>query len=150
MLEVCMSVWPKTLSSAPSLSGRDGDLISVSINDLISVSINIDPRYLESLLEALAQVGFPVNPQIYHDAAMVYLYPDGREETEAATLVEFPAYRGQLDQVRRALDQGGFDPASLQATSMLDQIQSDRQPEPAPTGANYVARYRMKHPSRDR
>jgi hypothetical protein len=81
---------------------------------------------------------------------MVYLYPDGREETEAATLVEFPAYRGQLDQVRRALDHGGLDPASLQVTSMLDQIQSDRQPELAPTGANYVARYRMKHPSRDR
>jgi hypothetical protein len=137
-----MSVWPKTLSSAPSLSGREGDLISVSIN--------IDPRCLESLLEALAQVGFPVNPQIYHDAAMVYLYPEGREETEATTLVEFPAYRGQLDEVRRALDYRGFDPASLQVTSMLDQIQSDCQPEPAPAGANYVARYRVKQQSRDR
>jgi hypothetical protein len=115
MLEVCMSVWPKTLSSAPSLSGREGDLISVSIS--------VDPRYLEPLLEALAQVGFPVNPQIYHDAAMVYL---------------------------RALDHCGFDPASLQITSMLDQIQSDCQPELAPTGANYVARYRVKHQSRDR
>ena len=137
-----MSVWPKTLSSAPSLSGREGDLISVSIN--------IDPRCLESLLEALAQVGFPVNPQIYHDAAMVYLYPDGREETEATTLVEFPAYRGQLDEVIRALDNYGFDPASLQVTSMLDQIQSDCQPEGAPAGANYLARYRVKHQKRQR
>lgn len=132
-----MSVWPKTLSSAPSLSGREGDLVSVSIN--------VDPRYLESLLEALAQVGFPVNPEIYHDAALVYLYPDDREVTEATTLVEFPAYRGQLEEVRRALDGYGFDRASLQVTSMLDQIQSDCQPEPAPTGANYVARYRVKH-----
>jgi hypothetical protein len=137
MLEVCMSVWPKTLSSAPSLSGREGDLISVSID--------VDPPCLESLLEALAQVGFPVNPQIYHDAALVYVYPDDRQETEATTLVEFPAYRGQLDDVRRALDNCGFDPASLQVTGMLDQIQSDCQPELAPTGANYVARYRLKH-----
>jgi hypothetical protein len=142
MLEVCMSVWPKTMSSAASLSGSDGDLISISIN--------VDPRSLEPLLEALAQVGFPVNPQIYHDAAMVYLYPDGREETEAATLVEFPAYRGQLDKVCRAVNDCGFNPASLQVTSMLDQIQSDRQPEPAPSGADYVARYRVKHQSRDR
>jgi hypothetical protein len=139
-----MSVWPKTLSSAPLLSGRDGNLISVSIDDLISISIHIDPRYLESLLEALAQVGFPVNPQIYHDAALVYLYPDDREETQATTLVEFPAYRGQLDEVRRALHNYGFDPASLQVTSMLDQIHSDGRPELAPLGADYVARYRVK------
>jgi hypothetical protein len=131
MLEVCMSVWPKTWSPALSPSGREGDPVSVSINDLISVSIPIDPRRLESLLEALAQVGFPVNPQIYHDAAMVCLYPDGREETETVTLVEFPAYRGQLDQVGRALGKGGFDPAGLQVTGMLDRIQSDCRPEPA-------------------
>ena len=137
-----MSVWPKILPSAPSLSGREGDLISASIN--------VDPRYLESLLEALAQVGFPINPEIYHDAAMVYLYPDGREETAATTLVEFPAYGGQLDQVRCALNTYGFDPASLQVTRMLDRIQSDCQPERAPAGAAYVARYRIKHQSRDR
>ncbi len=131
-----MSVWPKTLSS-PSLSGLEGDLISVSIS--------VDPRHLESLLEALAQVDFPINPEIYHDAALVYLYPDGREETEATTLVEFPAYRGQLDKVRRDMESYRFDPASLQVTSMLDQIQSDYQPELAPAGANYVARYRVKH-----
>ena len=44
---------------------------------------------------------------------MVYLYPDEREETESTTLVEFPAYGGQLDEVRRALDTHGFDPGSL-------------------------------------
>ena len=61
-----MSVWPKILPSTPSLSGREGDLISVSIN--------VDPRYLESLLEALAQVSFPINPQIYHDAQFRCLF----------------------------------------------------------------------------
>ena len=131
-----MSVWPKTLPSAPSLSGSEGNLISVSIN--------VEARFLESLLEALAQASFPINPQIYHDAAMVYVYADDREEIEATTLVEFPAYGGQLEEVRRALEMYGFDPASLQVTSMLDEIQSDCQPEPAPLGAGYVMRYRVK------
>src|SRR5881392_4179687 len=130
-----MSVWPNT-TAGPLLSGSKGALVSVSID--------VDPRYLESLLEALAQVSFPINPQIYHDAAMVYLYPDDREETEATTLVEFPAYGGQLDEVRRALDAHGFDPGSLQVTGMLDDIHSDCQPEAAPPGAEYVARYRVK------
>jgi hypothetical protein len=132
-----MSVWPKTSSAATSLSGREGDLISVSIN--------VDPRYLESLLETLAQVSFPVNPQIYHDAAILYVYPDGREETEATTLVEFPAYGGQLQEVCAALESHGFDPTSLQVTGMLEEIQSESQFATPPAGADYVARHRLKH-----
>ena len=114
-----MSVWPNTLPASPSLSGREGALVSVSID--------VDPRRLESLLEALAQTGFPINPQIYHDAAVVYLSADGREETQTATLVEFPAYEGQLDEVRNALDSHGFEPASVLATSMLDEIHREPQ-----------------------
>src|SRR5579871_6126747 len=79
-----MSVWPQK-TAASLLSGSNGVLVSVSIH--------VDPRHLESLLEALAQVSFPINPQIYHDASMVYRYADGREVTEATTLVEFPACR---------------------------------------------------------
>ena len=63
-----MSVWPVT----PSLSTAEGTLISISID--------VEPHSLESLLDALAQISFPVNPQIYHDAVMVYRYADGREE----------------------------------------------------------------------
>jgi len=114
-----MSVWPNTLPASPSLSGREGALVSVSID--------VDPRLLESLLEALAQTGFPINPQIYHDAAVTYLYADGREETQTATLVEFPAYEGRLDEVRNALDSHGFEPASICATSMLDEIHREPQ-----------------------
>jgi len=128
-----MSVWPRTTS----LSGREGDLISVSIS--------VDPRYLESLLETLAQVSFPVNPQIYHDAAIVYVYPDGREETVITTLVEFPAYGSQLEEVRAALESHGFDPSSLQVTSMLEEIQSEAQFAAPPPDANYVVRHRVKH-----
>jgi hypothetical protein len=127
MLEESMSVWPKTLPASPSLSGCEGALVSVSID--------VDPRRLEPLLEALAQTSFPINPQIYHDTAVVYLYADGREETRTATLVEFPAYEGRLDEVRNALNSYGFEPASLYATSMLDEIH--REPQ--------VARRRLKH-----
>ena len=54
--------------SASALCGREGPLLSVSIS--------VDPRHLESLLEALAQLTFPINPQIYHDAALIYRFPD--------------------------------------------------------------------------
>src|SRR5262245_35020234 len=116
MLEECMRVWPKPAPEGPALSGREGTLVSVCVS--------VDPRRLESLLEALAQVGFPVNPQIYHDAAVVYVYADDRSETEIVTLVEFPAYAGQLDEVRSALAAFGFDPSNLQVTGMLDDIHS--------------------------
>ena len=90
-----MSVWPKTLPVTPSLSTAEGALVSVSIH--------AEPHCLESLLEALAQVSFPINPQIYHDAALVYRFADGREQTVPITLVEFPAYENRLDEVRRAV-----------------------------------------------
>jgi hypothetical protein len=131
-----MSVWPPTTAEA-LLSGSNGTLVSVSIH--------VDPRHLESLLEALAQVNFPVNPQIYHDALMVYRYADGREEVEAITLVEFPAYAGQMEEVRHALQAFGFDPATVYVTTMLEEIHAASSTEPAPSGASYVSRYRLKH-----
>ena len=132
-----MSVWPKTLPVTPSLSTAEGDLVSVSIH--------VEPHYLESLLEALALVSFPINPQIYHDAGLVYRYPDGHSETESITLVEFPAYEVRLDEVRRAVQAYGFPPDCIHAIGMLDEIQSGLQPEPAPEGASYLSRYRVKH-----
>lgn len=131
-----MRVWPKTASESPALSGREGTLVSVSII--------VDPRRLESLLEALAQVRFPVNPQIYHDAAVVYVYDD-RSETEVVTLVEFPAYGGQLDEVCVAIAAYGFDPSNLQCTGMLDDIHAGVTHTAAPPGAAYVSRYLLKH-----
>jgi hypothetical protein len=108
MLEDGMRVWQKDAPHNPALSGREGALVSISIC--------VDPRRLESLLEALAQASFPINPQIYHDAAMVYVYADDRKASEVVTLVEFPAYAGQLAEVRQALTAFGFDPrGSLRA-----------------------------------
>jgi len=131
-----MSVWPKPLPVTPSLSTAEGTLISISIH--------VEPHCLESVLDALAQVSFPINPQIYHDAAIVYRYADGHEEVEAVTLVEFPAYANWLDEVRRALEAYSFDPDCLRATAMLDEIQSASRAEAAPAGAAYVSRHRMK------
>ena len=99
-----MSVWPAFSSSpvsVPSLSSAQGDLVSVSIP--------VEPRRLEALLESLAETSFPINPQIYH---------------EAVTLVEFPAYEGQLDQVRATLSAHGFDAVSVRYTAMLEKIQT--------------------------
>jgi hypothetical protein len=105
----------------------------------------VQPSGLESLLEALAGVALPVNPQIYHDAALISRYADGREESESITLVEFPAYGGKVDEVRLALAVSGFDPARMQVTGMLEEIQSEGHPEPVPPGAPYVSRARVKH-----
>jgi hypothetical protein len=131
-----MSVWPKTLPVTPSLSTAEGALVCVSIH--------AEPHCLESLLEALAQVSFPINPQIYHDAALVYRFADGREQTASITLVEFPAYENRLDEVSRAVQAYGFPPDCINTVGMLDDIQSDLQKEPAPKGAPYVSRYRVK------
>ena len=140
MLEVGMSVWPKPLPPLAPLSGSEGDLVSVSIS--------VDPRRLESLLEALAQISFPINPQIYHDAALVYCFADGREAGEDVTLVEFPAYDGRLEEVRRALAAFGFDASSVQVAGMLDGMQDGRLAETPPPGAAYAARYRVRRKSR--
>jgi hypothetical protein len=131
-----MSVWPKTLPETPLLSTAEGALVSVSIH--------VEPHHLESLLEALAQVSFPINPQIYHDAALVYRFADGHREGKSATLVEFPAYEGRLKEVRDALQSYDFPADCLHAVSMLDEIQADQHAEPAPAGAAYVSRYRVK------
>ena len=109
--------------------------LATSEGALISISISVEPSRLESLLEALAGVSFPVNPQIYHDAAIVRRLPDGREESESTTLVEFPGYASRLEEVRQVIAAFGFDPACIQVTAMLEEIQSE---------AGYISRPRVK------
>ena len=132
-----MSVWSGAEPDSPSLSTGEGDLVSISIN--------VEPRELEALLEALAQLDFPINPEIYHDAAMIYRYADGSENTRPATLVDFPAYQGRLPQVRAALARSGFQPAAMSVASMWDAIHVDGAAEPAPAGERYLSRRRIKH-----
>lgn len=99
-----MSVWQCTTPSP--LSGSEGDLVSVSIS--------VDPRNLEDLLEALAHADFPINPQIYHAEGA---------SPQAKTIVEFPAYSGGLPQLRGALSESGFDPAAIRIVGMFEEIQ---------------------------
>lgn len=96
-----MSVWQTIPASNPSLRGADGELISISIP--------VEPSGLEDLLETLAGLSFPVNPEIDHAAA-------------PGTLVEFPAYAGDLDEVIRTLRKAGFDTAHVKVRDMLEEI----------------------------
>jgi hypothetical protein len=86
-----------SLPPESALFGREGELISLAIAT--------EPKLLENLLEALASLDFPVNPQLYHRPAEV--------------LVEFPAYSSQLEQVRDALLRQGFDATGIQMSRPL-------------------------------
>lgn len=118
--------------------------LSTEEGQLLLVSVAVEPRRLEFLLETLAQLAFPVNPEIYHEAGIVYQYADGHEEWETATLVEFPSYEGHLEEVREALRAAGFERDCVHAINMLDEIHSGCTAEPAPIGSAYVACYRVK------
>ena len=72
--------------SAIPLAGAQGELLTVSIL--------VEPRNLEHLLDRLGESQFPIDPQIYHDAHL-----HGR----AAALIEFPAYAAWLDELNTLL-----------------------------------------------
>ena len=133
-----MSVW-LDISATRSLALRGSE------GELVSISVAVEPRDLEELLEALAALDFPINPQIYHDAAVVYVEAGGRQRLEPATIVEFPAYGGRLSKIRAVLDAGGFSGSALSVSAMLDEIHSAEREEPAPAGANYAFRILRKH-----
>ena len=100
-----MSVWSAAISPSLPLLGAEGALVSVSVS--------AEPPRLEALLDALAHLEFPINPEIYHDAGTV---------AQPAVLVEFPAYEQRLPEIRRVLAAYGFPTAALVATAMLESI----------------------------
>ena len=77
-----------------------------ALGQLVSVRLTVEPRLLEGTLEALAQADFPINPQLTH---------------QRLTLIEFPAYRGQLSQLEDLLR--GLD-VEITARNMLDEIRA--------------------------
>ena len=97
-----MSSWSNCSSGGLSLCGTEGELVSVRVS--------VTPRLLEELLEALAEISFPINPQVRHNGA------------SQATLVEFPAYAGRLQEVKDVLRRAGFDARAVEVTSMLEEI----------------------------
>lgn len=128
-----MSVGPGTVAPSPALHGSEGELVCVRVC--------VEPRSLEALLDALAGLSFPVNPQIYHQAGVACVYPDGREEIVPVTLVEFPAFSGRVGEVRQALRAGGLSAAAVDVRSMLDELRPEPEAEGAQTEA---ARRRLK------
>jgi hypothetical protein len=96
-----MSVWSGIGTTPAALFGAEGELVSVQIA--------IEARLLERLLDVLANLEFPINPEIRHAAG-------------PATLVEFPAWSGRLDGIRVAVARAGFEPRCLQVHSMLEEI----------------------------
>lgn len=81
------------------LHGADGDLVFVRVR--------VESRLLEDLLEALARAAFPINPEIRHGFPF--------------TFVEFPAYDGQVDEIRSLLESAGIE-AGLDLLNMLSAI----------------------------
>ena len=73
--------------------------------ELVSLRIAVDPKHLEDLLEALALLDFPVNPQLYHRPGQV--------------TVEFPAYSARLAEVAGAIRNHGFNPETLEVSRIL-------------------------------
>jgi hypothetical protein len=133
-----MSVWPYASSpDSPALLGSEGELVSVSVA--------VEPRELEDLLEALAALDFPINPEIYHDAVIVYVKRDGEQRMEPSTLVEFPAYGDRLPKIRAVLESYGFAGDRIAVSAILDEIHAGDLVEPAPPGADYVYRVLRKH-----
>lgn len=135
------------MSVRPEAAFHHPGVLSTPEGELVSATICVQPHLLEALLETLADVQFPINPQIYHNASVSRLHADGREEVEPATLVEFPAYSERLDEVRLVLQERGFDPGALWARNMLDEIHSGASSQPAPPGSPFVAVVRRKQPA---
>ena len=134
-----MSVWSSVPAThSPALHGSEGELVSVSVT--------VEPRDLEDLLEALAVLDFPINPQIYHDAAVVYVDRGGGRREEPATIVEFPAYAGGLVKIRSALEASGFGSQAISVSPMLDEIHAGDRTETAPPNAGYAHRVLRKQP----
>ena len=93
-----MSTRASSQGAAPALFGQEGELVTLRIA--------VEPRSLEDLLEALARLAFPVNPQLYHRPALV--------------TVEFPAYATRVAEVRDMLEVHGFTAASLEVSRGLE------------------------------
>ena len=96
------------LSDTRSLAGEHGELLSVRFA--------VEPRLLEDALEALANAPFPINPQLRHPLAGEGLW---------RTVIEFPAYAGQIDGVSRTLRAYGLDAQALTSSPMVEQLQSE-------------------------
>lgn len=123
-----MKARPDEPTPAARLAGPEGELITVAIA--------APARRLEALLDALARLDFPVNPQLYHEARVVYVRADGVEIEQPATMVEFPAWASRLPEIRGALEAAGLPREFLAYLPVLDAMrQACFRTEPPPGSA---------------
>lgn len=82
-------------------------LTSREEGELLMVRIEVDSRHLEDVLESLASLPFPVNPDLRHIGLR--------------SIVEFPAYEKWLEFVAAALTEFEL---TLETFHMLDAIRA--------------------------
>ncbi len=75
-----------------------------TVGELMMVRVRVDSRDLEELLETLAGLDFPLNPDLF--------------PSDGETMVEFPAYGHQLEEIYSVLP----DPARVETVTMLVEI----------------------------
>jgi hypothetical protein len=80
----------------------------VNLTDLLSVSIAVSPLEIEHLLDALARLPYPINPDLRYE--------------EWRTRVDFPAWRSWLGDLGAMLAQEQFDSAELAFRRSLEGI----------------------------
>ncbi len=85
------------LDPASSLRGAEGDLMLIRIA--------ADARHLEDVLEAVAELPFPVNPEIHHGAHQSH--------------VEFPAYSKWVPEIRSILESQGLSREVVEVDTIL-------------------------------
>jgi hypothetical protein len=95
------SVRPIEISDPPALASGEGELQSIRIE--------LHPRHLEELLDALAELSFPINPRILHSSSTA----------GPVTVVEFPAYSSRGGEVKAAVERCGLPPESISAAGIL-------------------------------
>ena len=94
-----MSITPAMAFPSAVLRGVEGELVLVRVA--------IEPRHLEDLLECLAEVPFPINPQIIHGLP---------------TVVEFPAYESRVTEVSDSLGRSGIAIGSFDVVRMIERL----------------------------
>ena len=95
-----MSYWSDHSAASAALRGNLGELIFVSVA--------VDWRSLEDLLETLARAPFPINPEIQHG--------------DPATTVEFPAYEPDLVEIRKLLASAGLGKCRIRVANMISAL----------------------------
>lgn len=96
------------MSSSAAAAAAAGPVLQGAEGNLVRVRIQVEPRLLEELLDALARVSFPINPEIAHVA-----------KPSPASRVDFPAYEGRLEEIRRALAAYHFDERLMSVTGLF-------------------------------